>query len=159
MQIKLSALLVFLVPLVLSGCGKYKGGDGDLTRFHGDWAVAEFTENGKPRDAKQLQQMQVAVTKEGRFQFQETVTDPSSTKVSIGKGETQETAMQVDNSKNPGEIDFVYLTGADTGKSKLGIFALEGSRWKICFAEVGQPRPTDFTSGDKTTLMVLERKQ
>jgi len=43
----------------------------------------------------------------------------------------------------------------------LGIYALEENGYKVCFASVGKPRPTEFTStpGSGYILQSWERKK
>ena len=59
------------------------------------------------------------------------------------------------------EIDFIHLKGADQGKSELGIFAFEGNHLKLCTADLGNARPTEFIGKEKSSwsLLVLERKE
>jgi len=43
----------------------------------------------------------------------------------------------------------------------LGIYELEGDGYRVCFALVGKPRPSEFTSksGSGTILQVWEREK
>jgi len=43
----------------------------------------------------------------------------------------------------------------------LGIYALDASGYKVCFAPAGKPRPTEFTStsGNGQILQVWERQK
>lgn len=67
-------------------------------------------------------------------------------------------AVQISSATTPGQMDFVFLEGDNQGKTRQGIFQLDGAQLKICVADLDSPRPTDFTAGDMRTLLNLERR-
>ena len=62
-------------------------------------------------------------------------------------GKTFLAATKIDPSENPSWIDFTYVEGTDKGQASLGIYRIESSLLTICYAQNGNPRPTDFASG------------
>jgi hypothetical protein len=57
--------------------------------------------------------------------------------------------VSVDPSKTPKTIDYAVAEGQFQGQTQLGIYELDGDDVKYCFADPGNPRPTDFTTRGK----------
>jgi uncharacterized protein (TIGR03067 family) len=55
-----------------------------------------------------------------------------------GKG-----TFKLDAAKKPKAID-AYPGNLPGGKPMLGIYEINGDRYKLCFAQPGKERPTDF---------------
>lgn len=78
---------------------------------------------------------------------------------------TREFKFKLYPGKSPKEFDAEYV-GTDEGYKDYfrgglrGIYSLDGDRLMRCYAEPGQPRPTEFKSdqGSLRTLMILKRK-
>jgi uncharacterized protein (TIGR03067 family) len=85
--------------------------------------------------------------------------DTTGTEVRSELEKIDQSTFQVDNSKSPAEIDFVYIEGENQGKTRPGIFVFEGEKLTINVADFDAPRPTQFAAAEKTTLMILERKK
>jgi len=53
------------------------------------------------------------------------------------------------------------LEGFTKGKKQLGIYDLEGDKFKSCFGAPGAERPKDFSSqpGDQRTVSVWKRQK
>ena len=66
------------------------------------------------------------------------------------------TAVKIDFSKSPKQIDFV---GKDGKPTSHGIFKLEGKKLTFCFDSVRRERPKKFESkeGTKMQMLVFER--
>ena len=65
--------------------------------------------------------------------------------------------IKLDETKTPKQMDAI-----STDKEvMLGIYALEGDSYKVCFAPAGKPRPTEFTStpGNGQIFQVWERQK
>jgi len=57
-----------------------------------------------------------------------------------------------------GEIDIIETTGGNAGKTRLGIFAFEGTaKLKICLADVEKGRPSGFVATEGCKVLVFER--
>jgi uncharacterized protein (TIGR03067 family) len=66
----------------------------------------------------------------------------------------------IDPTKSPKTADSLQTTGADKGKTLLGIYEIiDDNHKRACWAPVGKPRPTAFTSepGSSRILQVWER--
>jgi uncharacterized protein (TIGR03067 family) len=138
---------ILLVLLVASGCSR----SDPLKKFQGEWSFAEINSEGKKIEAKVLKFMSVKVNKE---EFQIFVNDK------VG----DDYIISVDDSKTPGEIDMVYVSGENKGHKEMGIYYFEGTddklRLKLLIGGSGVSRPTAFTAKaeEGQTLMVLDRK-
>lgn len=67
----------------------------------------------------------------------------------------------VDPAKKPKEIDYSITDGPEKGKTRLGIYEIDGDMVKFCFAAPGDKRPTEFTAkeGSNCTLSVWKRNK
>ena len=68
-------------------------------------------------------------------------------------------ALKVDPSKDPKEVDATPLDGPQKGKAMLGIYEVKGDVLRLCFADPGIDRPTEFSSkeGSGRGLMTFQR--
>jgi uncharacterized protein (TIGR03067 family) len=65
--------------------------------------------------------------------------------------------IKLDATKKPKQMDTV----STEKEVMLGIYELEGDGYRVCFAPVGKPRPSEFTSksGSGNILQVWEREK
>ena len=65
--------------------------------------------------------------------------------------------FKLDATKTPKQLDTV----STEEEVMLGIYELERDSYKVCFALVGKPRPSEFTSksGSDNILQVWERRK
>ena len=68
-------------------------------------------------------------------------------------------SCQLDESTTPKSIEIVGFAGRQSGKTKTypGIYAIEGRKLRICYAESGAKRPTKFESDGNANLFECER--
>jgi uncharacterized protein (TIGR03067 family) len=112
----------------------------------GEWAMVSCVMNG--------QALPQAFVKSGRR-----VSKGGAMQVLVS-GQTMMTAqVSVNRSTQPMSMDYVCAAGPATGQRQHGIYALDGDSLKICFAALGDPRPTEFSSstGDARTFAVWRR--
>ncbi len=87
----------------------------------------------------------------------------------VYKGDTFQRLMPNANARGtfklePGpkvkRMDITYLEGPEKGQTWAGIYSLEGDVLKLCYAAVGKPRPSEFTSteGSQQLLILLRRE-
>jgi uncharacterized protein (TIGR03067 family) len=77
----------------------------------------------------------------------------------IGMGATYEGTVSVHQTTTPRSFDLHFEQGPEKGNSNLGIYELDGDKWKICLATRGNERPREFAAppGTGIALEILER--
>ena len=78
---------------------------------------------------------------------------------SIGMGATYEGTVSVHQTTVPKSFDLRFEEGPEKGNTNLGIYELDGERWKICLATRGSERPREFAAplGTGIALEILQR--
>ena len=84
------------------------------------------------------------------------VTRGNETTVYLGPRSLMRYKFTVDRTKKPARMDCVHTHGPHRGTLQRGIYELDGSMLKLCFAMPGQVRPSRFIAmpGDGRTLTV-----
>jgi uncharacterized protein (TIGR03067 family) len=118
----------------------------DLEKLQGSWTVVSGEFGGQAIPSAVVQSLSgQAVFKGDKY----TLTAPNN---------KEGGNFKLDDKKTPKTIDFQITEGKDKGKTQLGIYAISGDGWKLCVAEPGKPRPSDFaTKGTANQLFVLKR--
>jgi uncharacterized protein (TIGR03067 family) len=120
----------------------------DLARLQGEWSMVSGSADGQPMPEQMRKQMkrvckgdEATTTMAGQIYIKAKIT--------------------IDPLKTPKTIDYEMTDGFTKGKKQLGIYEVEGDRFKSCFGKPGAGRPTDFTSkpGDGRTLSVWKREK
>jgi uncharacterized protein (TIGR03067 family) len=72
-----------------------------------------------------------------------------------------ESAWKIDPTKKPKAVDSTYTSGENKGKTRLGIYELEGDTLRVCLGPIGKERPTEFSSkpGSGNLLFRFEREK
>jgi len=117
----------------------------DLDRLQGDWQAVSMSVDGMPLPDDDAQSLfrTVKGSKYTVFFFKKAISSGSFT---------------LDATAKPKRID---AQPAGKGEAQLGIYELEGNRYRVCFASPGKARPTDFSAkqGSGHTLSVWEREK
>jgi uncharacterized protein (TIGR03067 family) len=126
-----------------------------LKPFQGTWAVVSLNRAGKDSDDAALKNITVLIEKD-RLRLFELKGGGPAMQVSV-----EEYLVQMDPLNTSGDVDLVCYSGDNAGLTRLGIFAREDDKLKLCLAEVGGPRPTEFagTASPPVTLIVLRPKE
>ena len=103
----------------------------DFTRMQGPWTLYYMEQDG----SSYLPGGSVQMIVQGN-QF---VVAPGTPGATLGQFAQQELFW-------PRQIDYMPLTGSNAGQVYLGIYDVIGSVQRVCFAQPGQPRPTDFNT-------------
>lgn len=158
-RIRIVSIGLFVALSGLAGCAKSQNVSAEmidgLKPLEGKWNVVEFNQAGRKSEPDELQASWANI-KGDTLRMVEV----------RGRGDSRPTYMddfviQIDPSKPPGEMNFVYRDGPQAGQMRPGIYTLEGDRLKLCLAEVGAQRPTAFVGKDDPPqlLVVLQRRQ
>jgi uncharacterized protein (TIGR03067 family) len=115
----------------------------DQENLQGTWRVVVAEKDGEKRDREDLEKVQVVIAGDKL-----TIKDPR-----LGD---EGMVYQLDPRKKPKEID---LGDAKTKEVIRGIYALDGDELKVCFAEPGKARPTDFTAKAKSGRILFVAKK
>jgi uncharacterized protein (TIGR03067 family) len=142
--VKKHVLLVFVAGLLIAADEK-EDAKQDAKKLQGKWTVTKAVENGNEVPEEQAKNIKVAF-KEGKV----TYTDDN--------GEHTAT-FKLDPGKKPKEIDVVPQDGENKGQTMKGIYSLEKNTLKMCVAFPGKDRPTEFTSKQDSSHLLVEMKR
>jgi uncharacterized protein (TIGR03067 family) len=117
----------------------------ELDRFEGTWSFASVIRDGRPV-AEGILKSSRLVLKGDRFTLTE------ATEIHQGK-------FDVNPSATPSTLDVTFTEGSRAGKSRRGIYKLDGDACDVCFSTDDQLRPTTFDSKPGSHLVheVLKR--
>jgi uncharacterized protein (TIGR03067 family) len=130
----------FAVVVAFAGVSLLFAGGGDdatkkdLDAFKGVWTVVSAEKDGKKFTEEQYQGV--------------TVKCDGTNKVVVRKGDKVLFAgtMKIDPTKKPKTIDTVQDSdGESKGKTFSGIYEIKDDTFKICTADPGKDRPTEFS--------------
>ena len=149
-RISIAFLIGLAAVSISSACGgeENEAGKKDLAQLQGEWSMVSGFADGQPMPEQMLKQMkrvckgdESTTTMAGQLYIQAKIT--------------------IDPSKKLKTIDFQMTGGFTKGKKQLGIYEVDGDRFRSCFGKPGAERPTDFTSkpGDGRTLSVWRREK
>ena len=113
--------------------------------MQGTWKLVSAMQDGEALAEDKVKQTTIVIM-EDTFRFQGLAEDATS----------RAGTFKLDAAKKPKEMD---STSAEK-EVMLGIYELEENSYKVCFAQAGKPRPTDFGSapGSDQILQVWERQ-
>ncbi|PYK16088.1 MAG: hypothetical protein DME55_12750 [Verrucomicrobia bacterium] len=116
----------------------------DLKGLQGTWSLLSAMEDGKSLAEDKVKQTTIVI-KDDTFRFPQLAEDATS----------EAGTFKLDATKKPKQMDTV----STEKQVMLGIYELEGDSYKVCFAPVGKPRPSEFTSksGSGNILQVWKR--
>lgn len=116
----------------------------DQDRLQGTWIVVSSVKDGK--------------VDEQRKGVRVTYRDNTFTRI-MPKANARGT-FQLDPGPKAKTMNITYAEGPEKGQTWDGIYSLEGDTLKLCYAAVGKPRPSEFTSkeGRGQLLIVLHRE-
>lgn len=114
--------------------------------FEGEWRMVSAVMNGAAMDPSMVQ-------------WVKRVFQGDQTSVLAGPQTMMKAVFMLDPSQSPKAIDYQNIAGSHKGKAQLGVYEFNGKVLKICMAEPGAARPTEFesTKGDGRALTVWTR--
>jgi uncharacterized protein (TIGR03067 family) len=118
----------------------------DLEGLQGMWSLVSAMEDGNSLAGDKVKETTIVI-KDNTFRFPLLAEDATS---NAG-------TFKLDATKTPKQMDTV----STEKEVMLGIYELEGDSYKVCFAPVGKPRPSEFASksGSGNILQVWERRK
>ena len=106
---------------------------GAATPLEGEWAMVAAVFNG-------------AVMAENMVKWCRRITRGNTTSVVAGPQTMLKATFTLDASREPQEIDYVNLEGANARKRQAGIVEMHEGILRICMSAPGKPRPREFVS-------------
>ncbi len=118
----------------------------DLNGLQGTWKLVSAMKDGEALAEDKVKNTSIVI-KDDTFVF------PESAEYATSK----EGTIKLDATKKPKQMDAT----SNREKVMLGIYKLDGDRYKVCFAPTGKPRPSEFASkpGSGNLLQVWKRKK
>jgi uncharacterized protein (TIGR03067 family) len=133
--------------------GLLLGARSDLDKLQGTWRTVSLVNDGKVLVGENVPPPPGPATA--------LVYEGNRWLIKVGDKTVASGIFTVDAAKAPKEIDILDESGVKNGKTKLGIYELDGDRYKYCLAPAGKPRPAEFASpeGSGNSLGVSERER
>jgi uncharacterized protein (TIGR03067 family) len=119
----------------------------DRKKYEGTWRVTSLEINGNKSSEEDAKRITVINKADGTWILQ-----ANGEKITEGTSEIEPT-------KNPKTIDFMESEGKNKGKPLLGIYELGDDTRKLCYAELGKERPTDFSAPAGSGRVLVEFKR
>ena len=145
------AILVAGVGLsVAAGDAKEEAIMKDLVALKGTWRVVSAARDGNKLTHEQIKNVRFTIEENGQAL------------VKNGEQILFEGTIKIDPTKTPKTEDATQTSeGENKGKATLSIYEIEGDTLKICSAEPGNDRSTDFSSkpGSGHFLRVFKREK
>jgi uncharacterized protein (TIGR03067 family) len=135
MHMKTLTTVLFVASLALAADAK--------DEVEGKWKIVSVERDGK---AVEMWTDGLRTMKDGKYELKPKTGDAVTGGYKI-----------VDAKAKPKTIDFTPDGGQFKGKTLLGIYAVDGDTLKICFAEPGKDRPTEFTS--KGCVLAVHKRE
>jgi uncharacterized protein (TIGR03067 family) len=137
-------MAILVVALVIAAHGLAGGTQNGKTPLEGTWQVISLHEDGKELKAEEARKIKTVI---------------HGNKYTIkSEGEVLEAGtFKINSQAQPAQVTFTVTSGPDKGKSFHGIFEIKKHRLKALVVPADQPRPTTFTAGKGTRLMLAER--
>lgn len=119
----------------------------DHLAIEGEWRAVSIEVNGNAVGADALAKIVVENGRDGEWTLL------------VDGAEIAEGTSTIDPTVTPKTIDFKVSKGNDAGRETFGIYELSGKTRRICYAEPGRQRPSDFSApaGSGRVLAVFER--
>jgi uncharacterized protein (TIGR03067 family) len=150
-------LITFALGSLLLGVGFLTAADDakqdaikkDRKKYEGTWRVTSLEINGNKSSEEDAKKITVVNKTDGTWILQ------------VDGGKITEGTSEIDPTKNPKTIDFMETEGDNKGKIVLGIYELGDDTRKLCYAEPGKGRPSDFSASAGTghTLVIFKREK
>jgi uncharacterized protein (TIGR03067 family) len=141
--------LVVIVLLALAAVARPQddAAKKDLKQMEGTWAVVleEISGQKTPEESKKVD---VKLTvKDGKYT------------VLFGDKQAATGTIKLDAGKTPRQIDAIAADGQFKDKAMPGIYEVKGDTMRVCFAQPGKDRPTEFHTKEGSGHMLFSYKR
>jgi uncharacterized protein (TIGR03067 family) len=115
----------------------------DLEAIQGNWKPLQIEFEGKSQMKPEVMAQLTSVYDKSEYflYFVDIGTNGTPEVLLLAK-----TNIKLDQQSKPKGITFEFTEGSLKGKIRHGIYEIAGNQLKLCYGEVGQPRPTEFKS-------------
>jgi len=140
-----TAAAAALGTLGLAAAAPPAADDGESIK--GDWSAVSLTHNGQVTADIFVKAMSATFDGKGYVNRQRDAVAVEGT-------------YTLSPEKSPKQIDFTIETGADKGKTQLGIYEIDGDRLKLCIARAGdaeRPKAMGGKTDSDGMLITLRR--
>ena len=127
------SVIALVMGLAAVGISAAEPADKDNEAMQGEWTIESLTFHGNQVEAAELTTWRRVVEKNHVIWRR-------------GEETLLELDIKFDASQKPKTLDSTVATGDQKGQVTLAIYELEGDVLRVCFADPGQPRPTDYSS-------------
>jgi uncharacterized protein (TIGR03067 family) len=141
-----AALFVASVGVVLAQSGPALTAtvEHDRSLVAGVWRVDSIEVNGTTNSSDDVRK----ITTENRLD--------GGWRLLIDGNEIAAGTSCIDPAESPKTIDLEFTSGSNAGQTSYGIYEAGEKSRRICFAEAGRPRPSDFSTGEGSgRIMVM----
>jgi uncharacterized protein (TIGR03067 family) len=135
-----------VVLLALAAVARTQDGaaEKDLKAMEGKWKVTLHEVDGQTSSEEDAKKFDVRlIVKDGKY------------KVLFGDKEIATGTIKLNAGKTPRQIDAIAADGKFEGKAMPGIYEIKGDTMRVCFAQPGTERPTEFRTKEKTGHMLF----
>lgn len=142
--------MVALLALAASARSQDDAAKKDLKGMEGTWAVTFLEKDGEKVSEEQNKKADVKlVVKDAKYT------------IYFGEMKLATGLVKLDLTKKPKQIDAVAEDGPTKGKAMPGIYELKGDEMRVCFAQPGGERPTEFRTraGSGQVLITYKRRE
>jgi RNA polymerase sigma factor (sigma-70 family) len=137
------------------GAGAGSASRDDAQRIQGTWVMIAQETNGQ--EVAPDQGVKLVITADTMI----TVYPKGDRReAEDAKNGTDRASYKIDSAREPKTIDFTPVDGIQKGKTRSGIYRIDGDTLQICTDPSGGSRPTEFdtTPGSHHRLMILRRE-
>jgi uncharacterized protein (TIGR03067 family) len=150
-----NSVLILTAGLLLAapGSGLENDSQDDLSRLQGTWLTVSLVNDGKTLVSEKAPPPPGPAT---RLAY-----SGNQWLIIVGDKTVATGVMKIDSTRQPKEIDIMDESGTKNGKTKLGIYRLDGDTYEYCIAPAGKARPAEFSSpaGSGYSLGVSRRER
>jgi len=142
-------LLVGVGSLLAAGDARDEAIKKDRKTYAGTWQVISLEADGNTAAEEDARKITVINEEDGKWAIE---VDGSV----VARG-----TSEIDPTKKPKTVDLTVTEGENSGKTALGIYEFGDDTRKVCLAQPGQERPTEFAApaGSGHILAVLKRQK